>query len=321
MARVVTFSRNVFIPVTDLCRNLCGYCSFRRPPDRSRVIPRREALQIISQGAESGCSEALFSMGDRPWEVAGRREELLHYLVELCELALEAGLLPHTNAGILEEDELRLLAPYNASMGLMLETTAQVPLHLGSPGKVPRVRIEHLERAGRLQIPFTTGLLLGIGESREDRAASLEVIARLHRTHGHIQEVIIQGLDPKPGTEAQSLTPPGIQELAQTVALARRILPPEVAVQVPPNLADPRPLVKAGASDLGGISPVTPDWINPRHPWPSLERLRERLSGCTLRERLPVYPGYVLAGKYGSRAAPVVALLADGDGYRRPPGS
>jgi len=321
MTRAVTYSRNVFIPVTNLCRNFCGYCSFRRDPEQARVIPRQEALQIISQGAENGCSEALLSMGDRPWEVAGNREDLLDYLVELSELSLEAGLLPHTNAGVLEEEELRLLAPFNASMGLMLETTAQVPLHARSPGKVPRTRIDHLVAAGRLQIPFTTGLLLGIGESWNDRAASLEVIAKLHKKHDHIQEVIIQGLDPKPGTAAQFMRTPGIEELARAVALARRILPADVAVQVPPNLADPLPLVEAGASDLGGISPVTPDWINPQHLWPSLEALHDRLPSYLLRERLPVYPKYVRAGMHGGKTAPLVAALADGDGYRRPPGS
>ncbi|MCX8207491.1 MAG: 7,8-didemethyl-8-hydroxy-5-deazariboflavin synthase subunit CofG [Methanothrix sp.] len=308
-----TFSRNVFIPVTDLCRNACGYCSFRRDPDRARVISRSDALSLMERAQRAGCSEALFSMGDRPWEVRGDRLELLEYIVELCELALERGLLPHTNAGILTRDELGLLAPYNASMGLMLESTARLKVHERSPGKIPEIRIRTISDAGALRIPFTTGMLVGIGESREDRIRSLEVIAELHRKYGHIQEVIIQPLDPKPGTESEDMQPPPISDMVELVSIARRILPPEISIQVPPNLVDPVPLLRAGADDLGGISPVTPDWINPERRWPEIDELK----GIVLVERLPVYPRYVKLGWYGSRTKDLVRRLADERGLRR----
>lgn len=307
-----TFSRNVFVPVTDLCRNACGYCSFRRDPDRARVISRSEALRLMERAQSAGCSEALFSMGDRPWEVRGDRLELLEYLVELCELALEMGLLPHTNAGILTREELELLAPYNASMGLMLESTAHLKIHERSPGKSPEVRIRTISDAGALRIPFTTGILVGIGESSEDRIRSLEVIAELHRRYGHIQEVIIQPLDPKPGTESEGLHPPAMSDMVKLVSIARRILPLEISIQVPPNLMDPVPLLRAGADDLGGISPVTPDWINPERRWPEIHEL-----GVVLTERLPVYPRYVKLGWYGSRTKDLVRRLADESGLRK----
>lgn len=307
-----TFSRNVFIPVTDLCRNACGYCSFRQDPDRARVISRSEALELMDRAQRAGCSEALFTMGDRPWEVRGDRLELLEYLLELCELALERELLPHTNAGILTSEELELLAPYNASMGLMLESTAHLKVHERSPGKMPEIRIRTISDAGTLRIPFTTGILVGIGESPEDRIRSLETIAQLHRRYGHIQEVIIQPLDPKPGTESEGMQHPHISDLVKLVSIARRILQPEISVQVPPNLVDPIPLLRAGADDLGGISPVTPDWINPKRRWPEIDEL----GGIMLVERLPVYPRYVKLGWYGSRTKDLVRRLADERGLR-----
>ena len=321
----VTYSRNVFIPVTDLCRNRCAYCSFRRTPDEAVVMPRSEAIRLLQSGVDAGCSEALFTLGERPWEVPGfdallakaGRLDLIDYLVELCELALETGLLPHTNAGILEEEELRRLAPYNASMGLMLETTAAVAAHSGSPGKQPAARWEHIARAGRLKIPFTTGILVGIGETMEDRRASLKAIADLHRTYGHIQEVIIQPLDPKPGTGMANALRPSPAELSRVVRLARQLLPASVALQVPPNLADPLPLVESGANDLGGISPVTPDGINPDSPWPAPEELAMLLKGYRLRERLTVYPRYVQRMWPGRKTLGLVAALAGEDGLRR----
>lgn len=282
-------------------------------------------MQLIEEGARAGCSEALFSMGDRPWEAAGYTElarksgieDLIGYLQELCDIAIEAGLLPHTNAGILNLDELAALAPYNASMGLMLETTADVPMHRGCPGKVPQERLRHIAAAGSLRIPFTTGILVGIGESPNDRIESLKAIAAQHMMYGHIQEVIIQRLDPKAGTEASCLQAPSTEDLLQIVAMARRILPDDVAIQVPPNLVDPTLFVDVGASDLGGISTVTPDWINPQRPWPSVRELEDGLCRYMLRERLPVYPGFVNNGWYGSRTASLVRRLAGPDGLRR----
>ncbi len=321
----VTYSRNVFLPVTDLCRNHCGYCSFRKEMGKARLLRRSEALRLLARGAEAGCSEALFSLGEAPWEVPGfdrllagaGRSDLIDYLVELCELAIEIGLLPHTNAGILSDDDLLLLKPYNASLGLMLETTADVPAHACSPGKHAAARLDHIARAGRLCIPFTTGILVGIGESRADRWSSIQAIADLHRTYDHIQEVIIQPLDPKMGTPLEGSLRPGMEELCDVVRMARAVLPPEVAVQIAPNLADPLPLVKAGANDLGGLSPVTPDWINPDRPWPGPDELSRRLRGCDLQERLPVYPRFVLRRWYGRRAGELVTALAGPDGLRR----
>jgi len=323
--RLVTYSKNVFIPVTDLCRNRCGYCSFRREPGDARIIRRSEALQLLARAATEGFSEALFSLGESPWEVEGFLRlakaagvcDLVDYLVELCELAVETGLLPHTNAGVLTEDHLKRLAPYNASMGLMLETTATVAAHADSPGKSPKLRQNFIARAGRMRIPFTTGILVGLGESREDRRASLQAIADLHRSFDHIQEVIIQPLDPKPGTPMAAAERPGADVVCETVKMAREILPGDVALQVPPNLIDPLPPIEAGANDLGGISTVTPDWINPDRPWPHVDHLRMRLSGFNLRERLPVYPRYVRKGWYGDKTGRLINALADEDGLRR----
>jgi FO synthase subunit 1 len=264
-------------------------------------------------------------MGERPWEAEGFGaaveeagiSDLMQHLLELCQLSLDMGLLPHTNAGVLSDEHLKALSPYNASMGLMLETTAHVEAHAESPGKVPEARLDFIARAGRLKVPLTTGILVGIGESWEDRRASLRSIADLHHSYGHIQEVIIQPLDPKPGTPLAMALRPEDSELLQAVALARTILPQEVAVQVPPNLVDPLPFVQAGASDLGGVSPLTPDWINPERPWPDLEDLRRKLLGYRLRQRLAVYPRYVQKGWYGCKTGAVVAALAGEDGLRR----
>jgi FO synthase subunit 1 len=323
--RLLTYSRNVFIPVTDLCRNRCGYCSFRRDPEEARVIGRPEALRLMERAAAEGCSEALFSLGECPWEVEGFQRlldaagvlDLADYLVELCETALELGLLPHTNAGVLSDEDLSRLAPYNASMGMMLETTARVAAHADSPGKRPDIRLDFIAKAGRMKIPFTTGILVGIGESLEDRRTSLQAIADLHRSYGHIQEVIIQPLDPKPGTALAAFPVPVVDELCETVQMAREILPEGVALQIPPNLVDPLPLVRAGANDLGGLSTVTPDWINPKRPWPGIGDLSLRLQGYALRERLPVYPRFVLQGWHGEKTRRQMLALAGEDGLRR----
>ncbi|NMB86014.1 MAG: 7,8-didemethyl-8-hydroxy-5-deazariboflavin synthase subunit CofG [Methanothrix sp.] len=321
----ITYSRNVFLSVTDLCKNHCGYCSFRREIGEAHLLKRREAFRLLARAAEEDCTEALFCLGERPWEVPGFTDlmddagvsSLLDYLVELCELALELGLLPHTNAGVLENDALRRLQPYNASMGLMLETVATVPAHDLSPGKHPDVRLDHIARTGRLKIPLTTGILVGIGERWADRERSLMAIADLHRAYGHIQEVIIQPLDPKPGTALADSQAPSMQELCSVVRMARRILPSDVAVQVPPNLVHPLPPVEAGANDLGGLSPVTLDRINPGRPWPSLEVLRACLKGYALVERLPVYPQFIQRGWHGAKTRELVAALAGEDGLRK----
>ena len=322
--KTLTYSKNIFLPVTDLCRNRCGYCSFRKELKDAHLISRSEAKRLLEQALYAGCSEALFTMGESPWQVSGFERlladagvaDLLDYLVELCELALEFGLLPHTNAGLLAQEDLRRLQPYNASMGLMLETTARLQAHAKSPGKRPDLRLQYMAMAGRLRIPFTTGIMVGIGESRQDRVEALRKIADLHRAFGHIQEVIIQPLDPKPGTDLAHSPRPGMVELCQTVEAARRILPPEVAIQIPPNLADPLSLLGAGANDLGGISPVTVDCINPERAWPKEEELQARLPDFCLRERLPVYPRFIGLGWQGSKTRSLVRSLAGEDGLR-----
>ena len=326
--RTVTYSRSVFLPVINLCRNRCAYCSFWRHADNAHLLSKAEATQLLARGSEAGCTEALLSLGESPWEASGferllpngGRSDLIDYLVELCKMALEIGLLPHTNAGILSEEDLQRLSPYNASMGLMLETVADVPAHSRSPGKKPELRREYIALAGRMKIPFTTGILLGIGESSEDRRDSLKLISDLHREYDHIQEVIIQPLDPKNGTALEKAPPPSMNELCETVSMAREMLPPEVAVQVPPNLVDPRPAVESGANDLGGISPITPDWINPTRPWPRMEALQRGLRGFNLRERLAVHPRYVLRGWSGGRTKELARALMDKDGLCRSQG-
>jgi 7,8-didemethyl-8-hydroxy-5-deazariboflavin synthase len=323
--KVLTYSSNIFIPVTDLCQNRCGYCSFRREPNEARLISRSEALHLMASAAKEGCSEALFSLGESPWRVPGfqsllakeDQSDLIDYLVELAELALEHGMLPHTNAGLLQEEDLRRLQPYNASMGLMLESTASLTAHADSPGKRPDLRLDFIARAGRLRIPFTTGILVGIGESWSDREVSLQAIADLHQIYGHIQEVIIQPLDPKPGTVMANALRPALNDLCRVVEMAREILPIDVSIQVPPNLADPLPLVEAGANDLGGISPVTVDWINPESPWPDLRELGSRMIGYDLRERLCVYPSFVQRAWHGQKTRSLVSVLAGDDGLRR----
>ena len=323
--RTITYSKNIFLPVTNLCRNRCQYCSFRRDLDEAQLIKRSWALHLMEEGRELGCSEALLTLGERPEEVEGfqmmlaeeRREDLLGYLIELCELAIENDLLPHTNAGLLSREELACLQPYNASMGLMLESCARLDAHLDSPGKDPGLRLEHIACAGRLNIPFTTGILVGIGESRWDRIQSLQAIARLHAGFGHIQEVIVQPFDPKPKTAMASFPRPREEELLWTVRMAREILPGEVAVQAPANLAEPLALIEAGADDLGGISPVTRDEINPNSPWPREEELKGSLLPHELKERLPVYPRFIERGWHGRKTRELTALLAGEDGLRR----
>jgi len=322
--KTLTYSKNIFLPVTDLCRNRCGYCSFRKDLQDAHLISRTEATRLLEQGAIHGCSEALFTMGEAPWTVSGFESllarsgiaDLLDYLIELCEMALEFGLLPHSNAGLLEPEDLQRLQPYNASMGLMLETTARLGAHAKSPGKRPDLRLQYMAWAGRLRIPFTTGILVGIGESMQDRVEAISKIAHLHRAFGHIQEVIIQPLDPKPGTALENAPRPETIDLCKTVKMAREILPLEVAIQVPPNLVDPRPMLAAGANDLGGISAVTVDGINPDCPWPDEEELHHCLSDYSLRERLPVYPRFIAMGWHGHKTRSQVDFLAGEDGLR-----
>ncbi|SES65657.1 FO synthase subunit 1 [Methanococcoides vulcani] len=327
MPEFVTFSRNVFIPVTNICRNRCGYCTFRRDPDHpeARLMSVEEIIPILKNGKEAGCTEALFVFGEYTEEVPEYREKLkkmgysstIEYVTELCELAIEIGLLPHTNAGILNRRELEMLKPLNVSMGLMLETTAELKAHCESPGKAPSKRIEMIRTAGELRIPFTTGILVGIGESIEDRKHSLETIASIHKEFGHIQEVIIQNFMPKPDTPMADHAPPTKEEMIQTVSLAREILPDDVAVQVAPNLIKPHILIQYGATDLGGISPTTIDWINPEAEWPSVVDLQQMTGEIPLKERLPIYPQHIKEGWYSSNLSKLIETLTDKNGFKR----
>ncbi len=313
--RLVTYSPKVFIPLTTLCRDVCGYCTFARPPRRGEqaYMTEAEVLEIARAGAAAGCREALFTLGDRPelrYKLA--REELaalgcestLEYLARCAKAVLEeTGLLPHLNPGAMSRKELELLRPVSASMGMMLETTAERlgekgGPHWASPDKLPSRRLETIRLAGELAIPFTSGILVGIGETREERIDALLALRALGEEHGHVQEVIVQNFRAKPGTRMAFHPEPSLDEHLWTVAAARIVLGPSWHVQAPPNLAhDEFPqLLDAGIDDWGGVSPVTIDHVNPEAPWPEIERLVEatRSRGLELVPRLAVYPEYVL---------------------------
>jgi FO synthase subunit 1 len=307
MARVITFSRNVFLPLTTVCRNRCDYCGFRTPVREGCVLAPGEVEKILGHGAAMGCTEALFTFGERPEMEPGFTEMLqglgygsiVDYCSSMCSRAIGMGLLPHTNAGLLTYEEMERLREVNASMGLMLETVAGIPAHRHSPGKRPEERIRMIEDAGRLRIPFTTGILVGIGETMGDREEALMAIRDLHHRYGHIQEVIVQNFCPKEGTPMARWPGVTTEEMCVTIEVARDILPSEVAVQVPPNLADAASLLPCGVDDLGGVSPVTPDFINPEAPWPQIGELQKLVGdSATLRERLCIYPRFIEMGWY-----------------------
>jgi FO synthase len=305
----VTFSPKVFIPLTMLCRDRCGYCTFAQPPARleSPYLTDEQVLRIAREGARAGCHEALFTLGEAPeerydvartWLRANGYDSTVHYLHAMAGLVLrETGLLPHANAGALTEADLRLLAEVSPSQGMMVETLRDdLACHRGAPDKTPQRRLATLEAAGRAQIPFTTGILVGIGEDRADRLAALAAIAESHRRHGHVQEVIVQNFLPKPGTAMQHEPACPPDEFLWSIAAARVLLPPDIHLQAPPNLSDDfGVLLDAGIDDWGGVSPVTLDHVNPERPWPALDRLREvtEARGFALAPRLTVYPEFV----------------------------
>lgn len=311
--RVVTYSRKVFIPLTTYCRDDCGYCAFVKRPGEpgAKVMTPDEVLAVARAGQAMGCKEALFSLGEKPelrYEAARDAlaalgyESTADYLRAMCELVLrETTLLPHANAGTLESDELRALKPVAGSMGMMLESvsrrlTQRGMAHYGCPDKVPVQRLRTLERAGALDVPFTTGILIGIGETWEERIDTLLAIRDSHRRHRHIQEVIVQNFRAKPGTPMANHPEPDHDDMLRTIAVARLLLDPEISVQAPPNLsADYHDYVGAGINDWGGVSPVTIDHINPERAWPQIDDLRRRtaVAGCTLKERLTIYPAYI----------------------------
>jgi 7,8-didemethyl-8-hydroxy-5-deazariboflavin synthase len=316
--RTITFSRNVFLPLTTACRNRCGYCCFRTPVEEGCVMAPDVVETTLRDGAALGCTEALFTFGERPEEEPGFSALLaplgfatiLDYCEAMCRKAIGYGVLPHTNAGILTYEEMERLRPVNASMGLMLETTAEVPAHAASKGKSPEIRLAMMEDAGRLKIPFTTGLLLGIGETMADRKDSLIAIRDLHRRYGHIQEIIIQNFCPKPGTLLGQSPVPATDEICATIRMARDILPPEIAIQIPPNLVDAGRLIGCGVDDLGGVSPLTIDYVNPEHPWPAMEELNAIAGDARLVERLCIYPRYIERGWFDPGLQPLINRLA-----------
>jgi FO synthase len=332
---VVTYSKKVFIPLTRLCRDRCHYCTFATVPHRlpAAFLERDEVLAIARAGAAQGCKEALFTLGDRPedrWPAAGEwlhergYDSTLDY-VRACAIAVleETGLLPHLNPGVLSWADLQRLKPVAPSMGMMLETTAtrlwSEPggAHYGSPDKEPAVRLRVLDDAGRVGVPFTTGILIGIGETRTERADAIFAMRRTAREYGHIQEVIVQNFRAKPDTAMRGMPDAELRDLAATVAVARVILGPRARIQAPPNLIDAEfaLLLRAGIDDWGGVSPVTPDHVNPERPWPQIEALRQQsaAAGFELRERLTIYPEYVRRGEgwLDPRLAAHVAALAD----------
>jgi 7,8-didemethyl-8-hydroxy-5-deazariboflavin synthase CofG subunit len=310
--RIVTFSKNVFVPLTRLCRDHCGYCTFKIEPEEGELfIPPDEVVNTARNGARLGCTELLFVTGDKPeLKYTVYRDGLARlgykttaeYLVAMSEAGLKESIFPHTNMGVANRDELAALRESNASMGLMLETISTRLLrkgeaHYRSPDKVPKLRIRTTEYAGELRIAWTSGILVGIGETWEERIDSLFAIKRLWDDYGHIQEIIIQNFSPKPGILMEKYPPPTFLDMLKTVSIARLIFGERMNIQIPPNLNSKTfPLfIFAGANDLGGVSPITIDYVNPEAPWPQVEKMERVLGelGFTLKERLPIYPEFI----------------------------
>ncbi len=332
--RVITYSPKAFFPLTKLCRDSCGYCTFAQPPARvEQAFMSREAIATLADRAvNAGASEALFTLGERPelrYQVAADalrslgHESTISYLAEAAQIAAAHGLLPHLNPGTLSRNEISLLAPYAVSMGIMLESmVGGLECHRLAPDKAPSLRLATLEAAGSLGVPMTTGLLVGIGDTEEQRVEALEAIARIHSEYGNLQEVIIQNLLPKPGTQMARTDEPTLEVFQRAVALARILLPPGIHLQAPPNLSDDLAgLLDSGIDDLGGISRVTIDHVNPERPWPPLAELEQRVAqlGFDLVPRLPVYPEY--ADRMHEALDPIprrlLLSLRDREGYAR----
>ena len=337
---LLSYSRKVFLPLTQLCRDSCHYCTFAKPPRRAGrpFMSVDDAVATAAEGARRGCKEALFTLGEKPelryniasaWLKEAGFATTLHYVAHVAAAVRDrTGLLPHINAGCMSDAEIAMLRPVSASMGLMLESAADRLClkggpHYGSPDKVPAVRLATIAAAGRQRVPFTTGLLIGIGETRAERIESLLAIRALHERYGHIQEIIIQNFLPKPGTRMANAPAAPLEELLWTVAVARILFGPHMNIQAPPNL-NPGMLERlagAGVNDWGGVSPLTPDYVNPEAPWPQLERLRKEtaLAGKILTERLTVYPAYIQAPEMWLDPAmrPAVLELSDGGGRGR----
>lgn len=339
--RVVTYSRKVFLPLTNLCWDQCAYCTFVRLPSdpRAHTMTPEEILTVAEAGRAAGCKEALFSLGDKPelryasyrnWLAQRGYERTIEYLRDMCELVLrKTGLFPHANPGVMSEEDIALLRPVTVSMGLMLESTSERLLepggaHRGCPDKIPAVRLATIEAAGRLRVPFTTGILIGIGEKPEERIDALYAIRSLQDRYGHIQEVIIQNFRRKADIRMRHWPEPTLLDMLRTLAIARLILGTSTAVQAPPNLMPGayESYLLAGLDDWGGVSPVTRDFINPERSWPHLRELRQRAEelGFVLRERLAIYPAFIQQRDHFLDPAlhsPVLALV-DSDGLVAP---
>src|SRR5271169_1389205 len=338
--RLISYSRKVFIPLTKLCRDVCHYCTFAEVPRAGKPVylSPDEVLAIARTGAAAGCTEALFTLGDKPelrYQAARDalkalgHETTISYLTAMCALVLrETGLLPHANPGVMNREEIAALREVTASQGIMLESISarlseRGGVHYGSPDKHPKVRLETLRLAGELKVPFTTGILIGIGETRGERIDALEAIRDLHAAHGHIQEVIIQNFRAKPDTKLANSEEPDLDDLLRTIATARLILGPDMNIQAPPNLSPGvyQKLIDAGLNDWGGVSPVTPDHVNPEAPWPAITELAERTAaaGKLLVHRLPIYPSYArdLQKWEDPQLVTSVVQASDSDGYAR----
>jgi 7,8-didemethyl-8-hydroxy-5-deazariboflavin synthase CofG subunit len=334
---VITFSKKVFIPLTTLCRDYCSYCTFRKDPGQpgAHFMTPDEVLALAEQGRSAGCKEALFSLGDQPERLFPEAREFLRqqgfsrtldYAAAMSELVLDrTGLLPHANPGVMDRSALERFKDSNASVGLMLETVSVRLMrgglpHAQAPDKVPALRLRTIEEAGKLSMAFTTGILIGIGETFEERIDSLFAIRALHEKYGHIQEVIVQNFRAKPEIPMANHPEPTLDDMLRTLAVTRLILGPHMNLQAPPNLsyADFPRLLEAGINDWGGISPVTKDFINPEAAWPQISKLRNETEarGFTLRERLALYPEFVgRDGFLSSRVRDSVSRLADADGF------
>src|SRR5713101_940416 len=334
---VVSFSKKVFIPLTTLCRDYCGYCTFRKDPGQpgAHFMTPDEVFALAERARETGCKEALFSLGDQPERIFPEARDFLRqqgfsstldYAGAMCELVLErTGLLPHANPGVMDRAALRRLKESNASVGLMLENVSVRLMrdglaHFKAPDKVPALRLRTIEEAGKMSVAFTTGILIGIGETFEERVDSLFAIRALQEKYGHIQEVIVQNFRAKPDIPMAHHPEPSMEDMLRTIAIARLILGPHMNLQAPPNLsyADFPRLLDAGINDWGGISPVTKDFINPEAAWPQIAKLRAETEarGFSLRERLALYPEFVMSGNFlSARVRERAQHLADAEGF------
>lgn len=336
--RTVTFSPKIFVPLTNLCRDFCGYCTFRKAPDEpgAKTMTPEEVLGIVNRGKRLGCTEVLFSLGDKPEAIYREMKKFLSqrgyqrtldYLHECCRSVLEeTGLLPHSNPGVMGRRDLERLKQVNASMGLMVESVSERLLtagaaHDNAPDKKPAIRLKAIEEAGKLRIPFTTGILIGIGENWAERIDALLAIRDLHARYGHIQEVIVQNFRAKPSIPMHAHPDASRDDMLKTVALARLIFGGEMNLQAPPNLTPNgyELYLEAGINDWGGVSPLTPDFINPEAPWPALKVLSQKsaAAGFHLKARLPIYPEYIREEFLAPSVLRCIERLAGADGLVR----